>query len=266
MTVARTRCIALVGVAGHLVDVEADVGAGMAGLHLIGMLDTALSEARDRVRSAVVNSRYGWPDARITVSLFPASLPKRGSVFDLAIAVALLAAAGAVPRAKVARLFFLGELGLDGSVRPVRGVLPAVLAAAGAGTGTVVVPAHNAAEAALVPDVTVIPVATLGELVSWLRSDDPVNVPLAEHTPSVGLPGPAGGSDGARSFVPDGPSESAPDLGDVAGQPAARRALEVCAAGGHNFWMLASRAPARRCSPSGCPPCSRRWSGTRRWR
>ncbi|MGV9773182.1 YifB family Mg chelatase-like AAA ATPase [Streptosporangium sp. NPDC003464] len=238
MTVARTRCIALVGVAGHLVDVEADVGAGMAGLHLIGMLDTALSEARDRVRSAVVNSRYGWPDARITVSLFPASLPKRGSVFDLAIAVALLAAAGAVPRAKVARLFFLGELGLDGSVRPVRGVLPAVLAAAGAGTGTVVVPAHNAAEAALVPDVTVIPVATLGELVSWLRSDDPVNVPLAEHTPSAGLPGPAGGSDGARSLVPDGPSESAPDLGDVAGQPAARRALEVCAAGGHNFWML----------------------------
>ncbi|GAA5768676.1 competence protein ComM [Streptosporangium roseum] len=84
MAVARTRCIALVGVTGHPVDVEADVGSGMAGLHLIGMLDTALSEARDRVRSAVVNSRYGWPDARITVSLFPASLPKRGSVFDLA--------------------------------------------------------------------------------------------------------------------------------------------------------------------------------------
>ena len=90
MAVARTHCVALVGVTGHLVEVEADVGNGMAGLHLIGMLDTALSEARDRVRSAVVNSRYAWPDARITVSLFPASLPKRGSMFDVAIAVALL--------------------------------------------------------------------------------------------------------------------------------------------------------------------------------
>lgn len=84
MTVARTRCVALLGVTGHPVGVEADVGSGMAGMHLIGMLDTALSEARDRVRSAVVNSRYAWPDARITVSLFPASLPKRGSMFDLA--------------------------------------------------------------------------------------------------------------------------------------------------------------------------------------
>ncbi|WP_433253480.1 YifB family Mg chelatase-like AAA ATPase [Streptosporangium sp. CA-135522] len=233
MAVARTRCIALVGVTGHLVDVEADVGAGMAGLHLIGMLDTALSEARDRVRSAVVNSRYGWPDARITVSLFPASLPKRGSVFDLAIAVALLAAAGAVPRDRVAALFFLGELGLDGSVRAVRGVLPAVLAAAGAGARTVVVPARNAAEAGLVPDVTVIPAATLGELVSWLRSDDPVDVPMAEGAPTSEASG-----SGSWSPPPDDRGEAAPDLGDVAGQPFARRALEVCAAGGHNLWML----------------------------
>jgi magnesium chelatase family protein len=91
VAVARTRCVALIGVNGHAVDIEADVGGGMAGLHLIGMLDTALSEARDRVRSAVVNSRYAWPDARITVSLFPASLPKRGSAFDLAISMIGLA-------------------------------------------------------------------------------------------------------------------------------------------------------------------------------
>ncbi|WP_406318041.1 YifB family Mg chelatase-like AAA ATPase [Streptosporangium sp. NBC_01639] len=238
MAVARTRCIALIGVTGHPVDVEADVGSGMAGLHLIGMLDTALSEARDRVRSAVVNSRYGWPDARITVSLFPASLPKRGSVFDLAIAVALLAAAGIVPRARVAEPFFLGELGLDGSVRPVRGVLPAVLAAAGAGADTVVVPVHNAAEAGLVPDVTVIPVANLGELVSRLRSDDPVAAPVPGGTRCAEPLHPGGGADGARSPSPGDPGEIVPDLGDVAGQPFARRALEVCAAGGHNFWML----------------------------
>ncbi|WP_329425441.1 YifB family Mg chelatase-like AAA ATPase [Streptosporangium sp. NBC_01495] len=267
MAVARTRCVALVGVTGRLVEVEADVGSGVAGLHLIGMLDTALSEARDRVRSALVNSRYAWPDSRITVSLFPASLPKRGSLFDVAIAMALLAAAGFVPAARVAEPFFLGELGLDGSVRPVRGVLPAVLAAVAAGARTVVVPARNAAEAGLVPGVTVVPATTLGALVSWLRSDEP----LGGLPPDAGGPG-FGGTGGAGAGGPgfggpeagdrdsgaacplppglpgeagpgdahgpgDGPGD-APDLGDVAGQPLARRALEICAAGGHNLWML----------------------------
>ncbi|WP_449062993.1 YifB family Mg chelatase-like AAA ATPase [Planomonospora algeriensis] len=261
MTVARTRCVCLIGVTGHVVDVEADVGSGVAGTHLIGMLDTALSEARDRVRSAVVNSRHAWPDARITVSLFPASLPKRGSMFDLAIAVALLAAAGVVPRQRVAPLFFLGELGLDGSVRPVRGVLPAVLAAVAAGARTVVVPAGNAAEAGLVPDVTVVPVRALGDLVGWLRSDDPAVPPRLGDVPAAGGagsgqgsgagapgapdgwdgPGPPGGPGGRAGMGSpggEGATETAPDLSDVAGQPFARRALEICAAGGHNLWML----------------------------
>ncbi|MFI6453093.1 YifB family Mg chelatase-like AAA ATPase [Streptosporangium amethystogenes] len=243
MAVARTRCVALVGVTGRLVEIEADIGSGVAGLHLIGMLDTALSEARDRVRSALVNSRYAWPDARITVSLFPASLPKRGSLFDLAIAMALLAAAGFVPAARVAEPFFLGELGLDGSVRPVRGVLPAVLAAVAAGARTVVVPARNAAEAGLVPGVTVIPATTLGALVNGLRSGEPpggvldgagdpghrVARPLPSGCPGEAVPG---------HDLGDGAAEDGPDLGDVAGQPVARRALEVCAAGGHNLWML----------------------------
>ncbi|MET8052714.1 YifB family Mg chelatase-like AAA ATPase [Streptosporangium sp. NPDC005286] len=246
MAVARTRCVALVGVTGRLVEIEADIGSGVAGLHLIGMLDTALSEARDRVRSALVNSRYAWPDARITVSLFPASLPKRGSLFDLAIAMALLAAAGFVPAARVAEPFFLGELGLDGSVRPVRGVLPAVLAAVAAGARTVVVPARNAAEAGLVPGVTVIPATTLGALVSGLRSGElPGGVldcagdpghraarPLPSGCPDEAVPGHDLGDSAA------GGAEDGPDLGDVAGQPVARRALEVCAAGGHNLWML----------------------------
>ncbi|MGW0059666.1 YifB family Mg chelatase-like AAA ATPase [Streptosporangium sandarakinum] len=283
MAVARTRCVALIGVSGHPVDVEADVGAGVAGLHLIGMLDTALSEARDRVRSAVVNSRHPWPDTRITVSLFPASLPKRGSLFDLAIAVALLAAAGVVPAAKVAEPFFLGELGLDGSVRPVRGVLPAVLAAVAAGARTVVVPARNLAEASLVPDVTVVPAVTLSDLVSRLRHDGPLTPggppgppgpagPIGPAVPygSPGSPGPsaagagaiegdaaagsggvagdgAGGAEGIEDAAGDMGDAGAtadwaggavPDLADVAGQPFARRALEICAAGGHNFWML----------------------------
>ncbi|GAA3834942.1 YifB family Mg chelatase-like AAA ATPase [Sphaerisporangium flaviroseum] len=226
MAVARTRCVALVGVSGHVVEVEADVGHGIAGVNLIGMLDTALSEARDRVRSAIINSRYAWPDARVTVSLFPASLPKRGSLFDLAIAIALLGAAGLVPRQRISLPFFLGELGLDGTVKPVRGVLPAVVAAVEAGARSVVVPVANAAEAGLVPGVAVVPVLTLAELVEWLRSGDDAHMPtLSEVTePSSSEPG--------------GHAGSPPDLADVAGQAMARRALEVCAAGGHNLWMM----------------------------
>ncbi|MFD1540184.1 YifB family Mg chelatase-like AAA ATPase [Nonomuraea guangzhouensis] len=222
MAVARTRSVALVGVKGRSVEVEADVGNGLAGIHLIGLPDTALSEARERVRSAMVNSHYPWPDARITVSLFPASLPKRGSQFDLAIAIAILGAAGVVPADRVAEPFFLGELGLDGRLRPVRGVLPSVLGAAEHGDVTVVIPAANSAEAALVPDVKVAPFADLRQLVEWLRrGDDPPELYIHD------IPEPQ-------------PSTIQPtvDLSDVAGQPVARRALEICAAGGHNIWML----------------------------
>lgn len=224
--VARTHCAGIVGVAGRLVEVEADVGRGIAGTHFIGLLDTAISEARGRVRSALINSGFAWPDARITVSLFPATLPKRGSIFDLAIAVAILGAAGAVPAQRIATPAFLGELGLDGRVRPVRGVLPAALAAAQTGVGTIVVPAVNATEAALVPGLTVVPVATLGELVGWLRAGDLRRLPVV--------------ADAASLSRDDDPAEDAPgpDLCDVAGQPMGRKALEVCAAGGHNLWML----------------------------
>lgn len=222
MAVARTRSVALVGVTGRSVEVEADVGNGLAGIHLIGLPDTALSEARERVRSAMVNSHYPWPDARITVSLFPASLPKRGSQFDLAIAVAILGAAGAVPSDRVAAPYFLGELGLDGRLRPVRGVLPSVLGAAKEAGITVVVPAANAAEAALVPGVQVVPVRDLRQLVEWLRSGDEPPEPLVYEAPQHATP----------TYRP------AVDLSDVVGQPLARRALEVCAAGGHHLWML----------------------------
>ncbi|MCG5219055.1 YifB family Mg chelatase-like AAA ATPase [Streptosporangium sp. KLBMP 9127] len=224
--VARTRCVAIVGVTGHVVEIEADISNGLPGMHLIGLLDTALSEARDRVRSAVTNSRYGWPETRITVSLFPASLPKRGSQFDLAIAVSLLGAAGVVPIERIAEPFFLGELGLDGRLRAVRGVLPAVVAAVEAGATKVVVPSANADEARLVPGVSVVAVRDLRQLVEWLGNDDPASFPEDE--------------DPAPSPEPL-PAESTgrpPDLCDVAGQPMARKALEVCAAGGHNLWMV----------------------------
>jgi magnesium chelatase family protein len=162
MSIARTHSMALVGVHGHDVEIEADIQNGLPGLLLVGLPDTALREARDRIRAAITNSGEQWPLRRITVGLSPASLPKRGSGFDLGIAVAVLSAAGSVPAAAIDGVAFLGELGLDGQLRPVRGVLPAVAAAAASGFRRVAVPRANAAEAALVPGLTVLSARTLG--------------------------------------------------------------------------------------------------------
>src|SRR5580693_7247576 len=173
MPVARTHSIALVGVEGHPVEIEADIQNGLPGLLLVGLPDTALREARDRIRAAIVNSRGQWPQRRITVGLSPASLPKRGSGFDVGIAVAILGAAGSVPAGAIDGVAFLGELGLDGQLRPVRGVLPAVAAAAARGFRQVVVAQANAAEAALVPGLRVVGATTLGGLLGWLRGCPP---------------------------------------------------------------------------------------------
>ena len=233
MSLARTHSIALVGVQGHPVEIEADIENGLVGLMLVGLPDTALREARDRIRSAIVNSREKWPNRRITVGLSPASLPKRGSSFDVGIAIAILAADGAVPPARIRDLMFLGELGLDGRLRPVRGVLPAVAAAAAAGFGAVAVPAENAPEACLVPGMRVLAAPDLGALLEWLRCQDPVPgrdghaVAVFEGGAAPGsLPGTGPGAGTGR------------DLADVVGQPTARRAAEVCAAGGHNLFLL----------------------------
>ncbi len=133
MSYARVLCVGLVGVTGQLVEVEVDLAAGLPGVVISGLPDTALHEARDRVRAAVVNSGQRWPNRRITLNLLPATLPKFGSAFDLAIAVALLGGSGELPLLPLDGVAVLGELGLDGTVRPVRGVLPMVAAAAKAG-------------------------------------------------------------------------------------------------------------------------------------
>ena len=259
MPVARTHSIALVGVEGHPVEIEADIQNGLPGLLLVGLPDTALREARDRIRAAIVNSREQWPQRRITVGLSPASLPKRGSGFDLGIAVAILGAAGSVPAAAIDGVAFLGELGLDGQLRPVRGVLPAVAAAAAAGFRQVAVPVANEAEAALVPDLRVLSAATLRGLLGWLRGRppagavDPGDLEVAanpggaagpaESRDLAGLARPgdlagpvrlaAGGREPAGAVAAPGP-----DLADVLGQPTARRAAEICAAGGHHLCLL----------------------------
>ncbi|MCK9922774.1 YifB family Mg chelatase-like AAA ATPase [Frankia sp. AgPm24] len=226
MALARTQAVAVLGVEGHLVEVEADLAAGLPRLTLVGLPDTALHEARDRIRAAVVNSGERWPDRRITIGLFPATLPKAGSGFDLAMAVAVLGAAAVVPRDALRGWLFLGELALDGRVRAVRGVLPAVLRAARAGIERMVVPAANAAEAALVPGARVEPAEDLAGVLAMLRGAAPA--PVREASPR---------SPGAAAAPPGMPADEAGDLAEVVGQSRGRLAVEVAAAGGHHLYM-----------------------------
>jgi magnesium chelatase family protein len=230
---AKVYSVALLGVTGEVVMVEAHLATGLPHMIVSGLPDTALVESRDRVRSAIVNSGETWPQQRITVNLLPAHLPKHGSGFDLAVATAILAGAGVVPTDLLYRAVLLGELGLDGTVRPTRGVLPAVLAAARAGIAQVVVPVANAAEASLVPGVTVRATDSLRQLVAFARDGVPLRAPVP---------------------VPVPPERPGPDLADVLGQERGRRAIELAAAGGHHLalfgppgagkTMLAQRLPS----------------------
>jgi magnesium chelatase family protein len=211
--------VALLGIDGFLVEVEADLSQGLPKLVITGLPDTALGQARDRLRAAVTNSAEDWPASRITVNLSPASMPKQGSSFDVPMAVAILEAAGALPPNGLRDTVLIGELALDGRIRRVRGVLPAVLAASRAGAARVIVPAVNAAEARLVSaGVRVIGVDCLADLLSMLRG----TLPLPDE------PQPA-----LETEADDGP-----DLADVVGQPDGRAAVEIAAAGGHHLAMV----------------------------
>ena len=221
MALGSTLGVSLVGLAGHVIEVEAHLAASVPGFSLVGLPDAALAESRDRVRAAVTSCGIDWPQRKITVNLSPASLPKSGSGFDLAIAVAILAGAEVFDVARVAGTVHLGELGLDGRLRPVRGVLPAVVAAVALGHPRVVVPVANAAEAALVPGAEVVAAASLAE-VAW-RNGAPIDEPsVAPVVVAV-----------ARSVAPP-----EVDLAEVLGQHEARVALEVAAAGGHHLLMV----------------------------
>lgn len=231
MGFARACSVALVGVEGVVVEVQADLEPGVAAFTLVGLPDKSLSESRDRVRAAVVNSGAEWPQKKLTVGLSPASVPKGGSGFDLAVACAVLGAAERIDAKDIADLVMIGELGLDGRVRPVRGVLPAVLAAAEAGYRQVVVPEQTAGEASLVPGVSVLGVRSLRQLIAVLTNEPvPEEEPVPEGSPDPMLAGLMVPGTGVGTGLAREPGEG-PDLADVAGQRAARTALEVAAAG-----------------------------------
>jgi magnesium chelatase family protein len=217
VSTATAFTVTLTGVEGTLVRVEVDAAPGVPGLTLVGLPDTAVREARDRIRSAIGNTGAKWKVCKVTVSLTPASVRKRGSGFDLALACACLAAFDEVPASSLGAWVLIGELGLDGAVRPVNGVLPMALAAVAAGRSRLVVAEASAGEAALVPDAEVAVVRDLAEMMGVLRGDSDPRW--------------------AEAVSPDVELSDAPDLGDVNGQATPRFAVEVAAAGGHHLLM-----------------------------
>jgi len=216
MQLARVNSRATVGVSAPEVSVEVHLGGGLPRMSVVGLPETAVREARDRVRAALVNAGFHVPEGLITISLAPAELPKEGGGFDLPIALGILVASQQVSPRRLEQAEFMGELSLGGELRPVRGVLPAAIRAAERAR-TLVIPEDNQAEAALLQRGCCLRADTLLRVTAWLNGR--ADLPRVE---------------------PRGPEADAetPDLGDVIGQPHARRALEIAAAGGHNLLMI----------------------------
>ncbi|QIG42364.1 YifB family Mg chelatase-like AAA ATPase [Nocardioides anomalus] len=227
MPFATSRTVSLIGAVGHVIDVQADVSPGQVATVLVGRPDAALNEARDRCRMAIINSQLPWPSTRrTTILLSPADLPKRGTHYDLAIAVAVLGATGNVSRDALDGVAFLGELTLDGGLRSVPGVLPMVLAAARQGVHRLVVPEPQAAEAAMVPGVDVLGVRSLSQVVAELRGEPVPEAPAVTEMAGSRL----------LSWRGSGRMEQL-DLADLVGMEDTRFAVEVAAAGGHHLLL-----------------------------
>lgn len=216
---ARGYSSTILGVDGLLIDVEADVAAGLPSFDIVGLPGPAIRESKDRVRAAIRNAGFEFPVRRITVNLAPADLRKEGPLFDLPIALSILAAAGNLPTESLRNVVSAGELSLNGDVKPIRGSLSLAIAACRHGPGRILLPVQNACEAALLPGVTAFGVSTLQESVSFL-----CGAPLQPAMPMPLSQGPEWGAFG--------------DWSDVLGQESAKRAMEVAAAGGHHIALV----------------------------
>ena len=248
---ASLRSAAVLGVDALPVIVEVDVSIGLPVFTMVGLPDASVRESRDRVRSAIRNCGYHFPDHRVTVNLAPADVRKAGASYDLPIALGILAASGVIQQRYIDQVVLLGELSLDGSIQPIRGVLPVAVAARREGRAALLLPRANAAEASVVDGLTVLPVESLVEAVSAL------NHPLAEAAACLARSKPAGPGF-SRSDRPAHSAEPPLDFGDVAGQAMSKRALEVAAAGGHNIMLVGAPGGGKtmmaRRLPSVLPP------------
>ena len=224
MAIGSALSVGLIGLKAFIVQVQAFISPGLPYFSIIGLPDTSLSEARERVKSACQASGFSWPQTRVTVNMSPASLPKRGSSHDLAIAASVLCAAGAIGHDCLEDTIVLGEVNLDGSVLPIHGLLPIMLHAQERGIRKVIIPCRNLDEASMVEDIDAIGVRHVGELIELMGGNASYTIPdlqLAE--------------DASASEQAEVSENGYADMNEVLGQEHAKWALQVAAAGGHNL-------------------------------
>ena len=226
---ARVHSAAVLGIDAYLVEVEADIAPGLPSFSTVGLPQGAVREGRERVTAALVNAGFDFPLRRITINLAPADVPKQGSAFDLPVAVGILVASAQLPPDGLAKTMVLGEVGLEGDLRPVRGALSMALAARDAGFERLVLPEENAREAGVVDDLRVYGADSLSAVCGFLAGEKTLTQSSVDVAALLSAPG----ADGV-------------DFSDVRSQASAKRALEVAAAGGHNILVLCPKGGHRR--------------------
>ncbi len=219
--IAKILSSAVIGIDAYLVEVEVDIAQGLPTFTTVGLPETAVKESKERVKSAINNSGYSFPDDRITVNLAPADIKKEGTGFDLPIALGILAASGIIPMGIASKYLVLGELLLDGRIKPVKGSLPMAIAAKAAGYSGIIVPYDNRHEASVVDEISVLPVKTLSQIVNFFCGFTQIKPEKSDISAILGQD-----------------SEFEVDFSEVMGQEHVKRALEVASAGGHNLIMV----------------------------